>query len=199
MSWRDLVARATAAVDAPAAAPALAQFVELFERWNQRINLSAARSLDDIAQHVVDSLALVPHLGEAASLVDVGSGGGFPLIVLGACRPTMAMRGIEPIHKKTAFLSTAVRELRLVNVEVVTRRVNPDVDRDFDVATSRATFALDEWLALGARLVKPGGRVLGMEAREQVALGPDDERHPYAAGDRRRAVIVRRVPMSSSV
>ena len=154
MSWRDVLARAATSVGAPTAAPALVQFVELFERWNQRINLSAARSLDDIAQHVVDSLALLPHVGEAASLVDVGSGGGFPLIVLG----------------------------------------DPDVDRGFDVATSRATFALDEWLALGQQLVRGGGRVLGMEAREQVALGPNDERHPYAAGDRQRAVIVRRVP-----
>ena len=88
MSWRDVLARAATSVGAPTAAPALVQFVELFERWNQRINLSAARSLDDIAQHVVDSLALLPHVGEAASLVDVGSGGGFPLIVLGAWRPT---------------------------------------------------------------------------------------------------------------
>ena len=194
MSWRDVLARAATSVGAPTAAPALVQFVELFERWNQRINLSAARSLDDIAQHVVDSLALLPHLGEAASLVDVGSGGGFPLIVLGACRPTISLRGVEPIHKKTAFLSTAVRELRLANVEIVTRRVDPELDRGFDVATSRATFALDEWLALGQQLVRGGGRVLGMEAREQVALGPNDERHPYAAGDRQRAVIVRRVP-----
>lgn len=193
MSWRDVLARAAAGVGATAAAPALVQFVELFERWNQRINLSAARSHDDIAQHVVDSLALVPHMGEAASAIDVGSGGGFPLIVLGACRPAVAWRGVEPIHKKTAFLSTAVRELRLSNVEIVTRRVDPEIDHGFDLATSRATFALDEWLALGQQLVRPGGRVLGMEAREQVELGPSDERHPYAAGDRQRAIIVRRV------
>ena len=51
-----------------------------------------------------------------------------------------------------------------------------------------------EWLALGARLVRPGGKVLGMEGLEQVALGPDDTRHAYDAGDRQRAIIVRRVP-----
>lgn len=194
MSWRDLVDRAAAAAGAASAAPALAQFVELFERWNLRINLSAARTRDEIAGHVVDSLALLAHLGDGRALIDVGCGGGFPLIVLAACRPDVAMRGVEPIHKKTAFLSTAVRELKLGNVEVLTRRVNTEIDHGFDVATSRATFALDEWLALGAKLVRPGGRVLGMEAREQVVLGPNDQRVAYAAGDRQRAVIIRRVP-----
>lgn len=193
MSWRELLARAAAGVGAADAAAALVQFVELFERWNQRINLSAARSHDDIAQHVIDSLALMGHLGEASSAIDVGSGGGFPLIVLGACRSELTWRGVEPIHKKTAFLSAAVRELGLRNVEIVTRRVDPAIDHGFDIATSRATFALDEWLALGQQLVRPGGRVLGMEARERVALGASDERHPYDAGDRQRAIIVRRV------
>ncbi len=193
MSWRESLARATAAAGTADATPALVQFVELFERWNQRINLSAARTPDEIALHVVDSLALLPHLGDAASLIDVGSGGGFPLIVLAACRPELQIRGVEPIHKKTAFLSTAVRELRLGNVDIVTRRVSAATDTGFDVAVSRATFALEEWLAIGSGLVKPGGRVLGMEAREQIALGPDDQRYPYAAGDRQRAVIVRRV------
>ena len=77
MSWRDVLARAATSVGAPTAAPALVQFVELFERWNQRINLSAARSLDDIAQHVVDSLALLPHLGlQLPALVEQGGSGG---------------------------------------------------------------------------------------------------------------------------
>ena len=58
----------------------------------------------------------------------------------------------------------------------------------------QAEGALGEWLALGARLVHPGGRVLGMEARAQIELGPNDARHVYELADRQRAVIVRRVP-----
>lgn len=193
MSWRDSIARGAAAVGCPDATPALVRFVELFEQWNQRINLSAARSHDDIAVHVLDSLALVPHLGEAASAVDVGSGGGFPVVVLAACRPGCAFRSIEPIGKKTAFLGAAARDLPGKNLQVMTRRVDAKLDNGFDVAMSRATFALADWLALGATLVRPGGVVLGMEAREQVELGPHDSRHPYPLGDRQRAIIVRRV------
>lgn len=192
--WRGALTRAAAAHDLGSRVLALAQLVELFARWNQRINLSAARTPAEIAEHVVDSLAVVPHLRDAASAVDVGTGGGFPALVAAVALPDLAIRCVEPIHKKTAFLATAVRELKLTQVEVMTRRVDESVDRDFDVAMSRATFELAEWLALGERLVRPGGWVLGMEARDQLVLGPNDTRHPYDAGDRQRAIIVRRVP-----
>lgn len=176
---------------------ALAQFVELFARWNQRINLSAAKTPAEIADHVVDSLAVVLHLREAGSVVDVGTGGGFPALIAAIALPTLAIRCIEPVNKKTAFLATAVRELRLARVEIMTRRVDESLDQGFDVAMSRATFDLAEWLQLGERLVRPGGWVLGMEARDQVELGPADTRHAYDAGDRQRAIILRRVPAAS--
>lgn len=194
MSWSHDLARAATAVAAGDAAGRLTAFVELFATWNRRINLSAARTHDELAQHVVDSLAVVPHVRGAATAIDVGSGGGFPALVVAACLPDLALRCVEPIHKKTAFLSAATRELKLPHVEVVARRVDESVDTGFDVAMSRATFAIDEWLGLGVRLVRPGGRVLGMEARAQIDLGPTDERHVYELADRQRAVIVRRVP-----
>lgn len=193
MSWSHDLSRAAAAVDAAVATSRLTAFVELFATWNRRINLSAARTHDEIAQHVVDSLAVVPHVRGAVRALDVGTGGGFPALIVAACLPELELRCVEPIHKKTAFLSAAVRELKLPHVEVMTRRVDESTDHGFDVAMSRATFAIDEWLALGARLVRSGGRVLGMEARAQIELGPDDERHVYELADRQRAVIVRRV------
>ena len=171
----------------------LVAFVRLFARWNRSINLSAARTEPEIADHVIDCLALVPLCGEPASLVDVGSGGGLPGIILSISLVNCVVDCVEPIHKKAAFLSTAARELGL-STRVHARRVDIAVDGGHDVAVSRATFDLAEWLALGEQLVRPGGRVLGMEARDQIALGPNDERHPYAHGDRTRAIIVRRVP-----
>jgi hypothetical protein len=63
------------------------------------------------------------------------------------------------------------------------------VHRGFDVAVSRATFDLCDWLVLGARLVREGGIVLGMEGREIHSLPDGAARHPYAHGDRTRSVI----------
>ncbi len=192
MSWVASIEAAAARHDVASASPKLAAFVRLFARWNQRINLSAARTEDEIAQHVIDSLALVPFVREADSVIDVGSGGGLPGIIISISLEKSAVSCVEPLHKKAAFLSSAARELGL-STQVHARKVDPAIDRGHAVAISRATFALDEWLALGEQLVRPGGRVLGMEGRDQIPLGPRDERHPYSHGDRTRAIIVRRV------
>lgn len=191
MSWREELAAAVRRYEVPAATAPLERFVALFGTWNQRINLSAARTPDEIAQHVIDSLAVVPFLRDARRIVDVGSGGGFPGIIVSCCLPDKSVTLIEPIRKKTAFLSTAARELGLRRVTIEARRAEPALDRDYDAAMSRATFALEEWLALGQQLVRAGGVVLGMEGREQISLAARDSRHPYPLGDRDRAIIVR--------
>lgn len=191
MSWTRDLAAAAARVDV-AATDALAGYVHLFARWNQKINLSAARTEADIAQHVIDCLALVPFLRESDSIIDVGSGGGLPGIILSISLKNSRVSCVEPIHKKAAFLSTAARELGLTTI-VHARRVDPAIDHGHAAAVSRATFDLLDWLALGEQLVRPGGLVLGMEARDQITLGPRDSRHPYEHGDRQRALILRRV------
>ncbi|KAB2900003.1 MAG: 16S rRNA (guanine(527)-N(7))-methyltransferase RsmG [Kofleriaceae bacterium] len=169
-------------------APELQRFVELFVRWNGRINLSAARTVEEVTLQVVDCLALVPYV-EGPRVLDVGSGGGLPGLVLALSLPDIHVVSLEPVHKKAAFQSTAIRELGIRNAEVQARRVDPDVDTGFDTAISRATFDLREWLDRGRRLVRSGGVVLGMEGREQRELPADAERLPYAHGDRTRAVI----------
>jgi len=195
VSWVANIAAAAKSHGVGAASDKLTAFVRLFGKWNHKINLSAASSDAEVALHVVDSLALVPFLREVDSVIDVGSGGGFPGLIISISLDKTAVTCIEPIHKKTAFLSTAVRELGL-SAKVHSRRVDPAVDSGFAAAVSRATFELGEWLTLGEQLVRPGGIVLGMEGRDQLALGPLDERHPYAHGDRTRALIVRRIPMT---
>jgi len=170
-------------------APDLTRFVELFIRWNERINLSAARTPEEVTLQVVDCLSLVPYMCGIGSLVDVGSGGGLPGLVLSIVLPELKVRSIEPVHKKAAFQSTACRELALVNVKVEPRRLDPEMDGGFDAAVSRATFDLLEWLTLAASLVNPGGMVLGMEGKEQRELPAGAERLPYDHGDRTRAII----------
>lgn len=164
------------------------RFVDLFVRWNERINLSAARTVEEVTLQVVDCLGLLPYV-EGPRLIDVGSGGGLPGLVLAISRPDIHVTSLEPVNKKAAFQSSAIRELGLRNAEVHARRVDPEVDTGFDTAVSRATFDLREWLELGRRLVRPGGVVLGMEGREQVDLPAGATRHPYEHGDRTRAVI----------
>src|SRR5688572_11391405 len=128
--------------------PELRRFVDLFIRWNERINLSAARTVDEVTLQVVDCLALVPYV-EGPRVLDVGSGGGLPGLILALSMPHIRVLSLEPVHKKAAFQSTAIRELGIGNAEVQARRVDQVADTGFDTAVSRATFDLTDWLELG--------------------------------------------------
>ncbi len=166
----------------------LQAFVALFVRWNERINLSSSRTVDEVTLQVVDCMALLPYVG-GPRLLDVGSGGGLPGLVIAIARPDISVVSLEPVHKKAAFQSAVVRELGLTNVVVEARRLNPDLDVGFDTAVSRATFDLLEWLELGRSLVRMGGVVLGMEGKEQRDLPSGAERFRYEHGDRTRAIV----------
>jgi 16S rRNA (guanine527-N7)-methyltransferase len=179
-----------AALEIGGVAQKLLAFSALFAKWNASINLSAARTPAEIEEHLVDSLHVVPYLRSAARVVDVGSGGGFPVVVAAICLPISQFTALEPVHKKHAFLRTAARELGLVNLEAFARRVEDHDVHDYDAAMSRATFDLREWIETGRSLVRPGGIVLGFEAVPRDDLPPPFERHPYQLNGKQRAIIV---------
>jgi 16S rRNA (guanine527-N7)-methyltransferase len=170
----------------------LARFQDLFLQWNRRINLSAARTPDEVDAHVRDSLEVMPHLASCTRVIDVGSGGGFPVLLAALALPAVSFTALEPVHKKHAFLRTAARELGLSNLEALAQRVEDHAIHDYDAATSRATFDLREWLLLGARLVRPGGLVLGFEATPRDDLPEPLERYLYSLGGKRRALVLYR-------
>lgn len=200
------IAEALAALGLPATLePPLAGFAALFHKWNQRINLSAARSEHELHDHIVDCLHLVPHLRAAASawptpgpvpVLDVGSGGGLPAIVVAICLPDLRVTALEPVHKKHAFLRTAARELSLPALEPLAERLEAHPRDDYAAAMSRATLDLRHWLLLGLHHVAPGGSVFGFEALRRGDLPPDTRRHPYLHRSRPRAIVTLQRPSS---
>jgi 16S rRNA (guanine(527)-N(7))-methyltransferase RsmG len=181
-----------------AAAEALLAYGNLLLTWTARINLTAAGSIDAlIAEHFPDAFALASRLTEPARLADVGSGGGLPALPLAVLRPTLSLELVEPIAKKGAFLRTAIRELGLSGrVRLNAMRGEALVETagaSFDAAISRATFAPADWLALGQRLVHPGGRVFALAAVN--AVPPGSRAQVYFGG--RRALVELIVPSGS--
>ncbi|MBA3395539.1 MAG: 16S rRNA (guanine(527)-N(7))-methyltransferase RsmG [Deltaproteobacteria bacterium] len=168
----------------------LSKFSGLFAKWNEKINLSSAANSVEIEVHLRDSLHVIPHLRGASMVIDVGSGGGFPVVVAAICLPDIQFTALEPVHKKHAFLRTAARELQLGNLTAVAQRVEDHEPSEYDVAMSRATFDLAEWIVRGFDLVYVGGKVIGFEAIERDDLPAPFERHIYDLGGKRRAVIV---------
>jgi 16S rRNA (guanine527-N7)-methyltransferase len=167
-------------------------FLALVAKWNRSINLTAATSEDELAEHLEDSLHVVPHLTGVARVVDVGSGGGFPVVVAALELPDTTFVALEPIHKKHAFLRTAARELGLANLTPLAERLEDHRTRDYDAAMSRATFDLREWLERGRELVHDRGIVLGFEATTRNDLPSSIERHTYHLGPKVRSIIIAR-------
>ena len=175
----------------------LGRYLDLLVVWNRKINLTAVRDAADIVtRHFVDSLAVAPFLPTAAAtLVDVGSGAGFPGAVLAAARPGLAVPLVESSHKKAAFLRTIRRELPLSALTVLTERAEALPGQagfqPFDVAVSRATWGLLDWLPIGVSLVRrPGGLVIGMEGAERHALPAGARRIEYSLDGARRALVL---------
>ena len=147
------------------------RLLDLLLEWNRKINLTAITEPHDVVErHFLDSLALVRLLGSAETLVDVGSGAGFPGAVLALVRPALRVISVESIRKKVAFQQT-IRIQLAPNFEAICSRVEDVIaqGRRFDVAVSRATFDPDDWVALGSALVAPCGLLVAMRTEEQRA------------------------------
>ena len=142
----------------------LLKHVELIDKWNRVYNLTAVRDREQmLSHHVLDSIAVAPHL-RGASVLDVGSGAGLPGIPLAIARPRWAVTLLEASHKKSTFLKQAVIELELKNVEVVNARVETwTAPAPYDVVISRAFSDLGEFVALARHVCVETGVLAAMK------------------------------------
>lgn len=144
------------------------RFLDLLVLWNRRIRLTGDRDRRVLVRkHVVDSLAVVPQLPAEGIVIDIGSGGGFPGIVLGCARPDLALRLVEPRRRPTSFLREAIRTIPLPAARALTIRgedaaADPALARSAAVVVSRA-LRLDVLLRIGAPLLAPGGVIVAMQ------------------------------------
>lgn len=140
--------------------------VELVRKWTPRINLVAPATIDNIwARHVEDSLQLWPLRPIAArSWIDLGSGAGFPGLVIAACDPDLLVTLVEADSRKSVFLKTAAREMGL-SVDIRTDRIENMAPKPFDVISARALAPLPKLLALAHRFRSPGGVALFPKGR----------------------------------
>jgi len=137
----------------------LLAWLERLEEWNARIDLTAARSREELVDLMLaDAFLLAPHLTASSRVVDVGSGAGAPGLPLALLRDDLRVTLVEPSSKRVSFLRTVLGGLARPDVVIERARAEQLAGRAWDVALSRATMRPPEWLALGARLA-PGGTV----------------------------------------
>ena len=144
-------------------------YMNLLLEWNEKINLTAiTEEKEVIVKHFVDSLTIAKYIPEGASLVDVGTGAGFPGIPLKIIRDDLKITLLDSLQKRINFLDVVIKELNLENIETIHARVeefgkNSKYRESFEVATSRAVANLSTLTEYLLPLVKVGGIAVCMK------------------------------------
>ncbi len=157
-------------------------YLKELKEWNQTVNLtSLKKDTSIINKHFIDSISLVPYLPSRASLLDLGSGAGFPGIPAKIVKPSIKVTLLEATRKKVNFQRHLIRVLGLTLIYPLQGRAEhlqfeEGSPSGFDIVTSRASFRLGKFLALGLPYLKKGGYLIAMKgkrAKEELK----DNRH----------------------
>ena len=148
----------------------LNQFYELLISWNQKMNLTRITEKEDVyLKHFYDSLTLskVIDLNQDLTLCDVGSGAGFPGIVLKICFPNLKITLLDSLQKRVNYLNEIIKELDLKNIEAIHTRAEDYAKQNrekFDIVTARAVANLKILSELCIPMVKVNGLFIAMKA-----------------------------------
>ena len=148
----------------------LENYATMLRHWNKTINLVAPSTLDDLwVRHILDSAQLYPHIPEnARRLTDIGSGAGFPALVLAAIaaqdNPALSFCLIESDARKCAFLRNVAREME-INIEILTQRIEQAHPKRACVLTARALAPLVQLLNSAKDLLNKDGICLFLKGK----------------------------------
>ena len=149
-------------------------YLALIQKWNKVYNLTAVRDPQDmLTHHLLDSLTAVAPLvrhtgGRAAKVLDVGSGGGLPGIVLAICRPELEVSCVDTVGKKAAFIQQVAASLKLPNLRGIHARVE-SLSGPFDVVCSRAFASLPDFVNWSRAALAPQGVWMAMKGKHPQA------------------------------
>ncbi len=189
------IAKSLGAELPPGADAKLATWLEQMVAWNGRVDLTAARSTDELADLMLaDAMMLASRVPQGVTVVDVGTGAGAPGLALAIARPDLRVTLVEPLAKRVAFLRTVLAAIGREDVGLLRMKLE-ELRTRFDVAIARATFPPTEWLARSYDVVStPDGCAWVLLAKESPPQDPDatlveDVAYTWpATGAQRRAV-----------
>ncbi|MBC8646137.1 MAG: 16S rRNA (guanine(527)-N(7))-methyltransferase RsmG [Thermoanaerobaculia bacterium] len=173
---------------------ALSRFLAELDRWRRAMDLTGPLTAPELADHALESALGANLLPPGASVLDIGSGAGFPGVPLAVCRPDLSVSALEPRSKRSEFLRHVSRSVPVSNLEVVRGRLENLDGGPFAAATSRAVGHVAE-LAGEAPFLVPEGLLLVWTTDEEALsreLSPVFrlERVERVPGSRRRAIAV---------
>lgn len=180
----------------------LAQFdvyAKLLCEWNEKMNLTGITDpYGIVVRHFADSLTLVPYLPEGGTLIDVGTGAGFPAVPAAIARPDIRVTLLDSLNKRLTFLNAVCEELGLSAVTVHARAEDggqrADLREQFDVATARAVAATPTLCEYCLPFVKTGGVFVALKGPESDGEMPSAKKAAAVLGAKHRDTATLTVP-----
>lgn len=155
----------------------LISYLDLMNRWNQKINLTAVTNpTEQITKHLLDSFSIEPFIQETL-ILDVGTGAGLPGIPLAIAQPEKHWHLLDTSTKRISFLRVVITQLKLTNVELINSRVEEyQPDNLYPAIVCRAFASLKEITHNANHLMAPGGSFLAMKGQypeQEIADMPE--------------------------
>jgi len=150
----------------------LEKFYNLLIEWNEKINLTRITEQEEVyLKHFYDSLTItkVIELNKVETLCDVGTGAGFPGIVLKICYPNLKITLIDSLLKRVNYLNEIIKKLELKDIKAIHTR-GEDFKEQFDVVTSRAVANIEKLLKYTMHLVNKNGQMIAMKGNIEEEL-----------------------------
>ena len=150
----------------------LNQFYTLLIEWNKKINLTRITDKEDVyLKHFYDSLTIVKEveLSKVETLCDVGTGAGFPGIVLKIFYPNLKVTLIDSLLKRVKYLQNIIEQLKLDDIVAIHTR-GEDYQETFDIVTARAVANIEKLLKYTMHLVKKDGKLIAMKCNIEEEL-----------------------------
>lgn len=154
------------------------KYKELLKEWNNKINLTAiTEDRQILIKHFIDSLEVVKYINKNSTVIDVGTGAGFPGIVIAIYfKGNIKITLMDALNKRIDFLEEVIKELNLLNIEIVHARAEEFGQKEqyrerYDYAVSRAVAPLNILLELDIPFIKVGGKCLllkGTKLNEEI-------------------------------
>lgn len=143
-------------------------YLFLLLKWNKVHNLTAIRDADEVVnRHFLESIAILPHLGTPKTVLDLGTGAGFPGLPLAIMRPDWQITLVDSVQKKITFCQEVARTCGLTNVRAVSARADTTATQtelgQFDLVISRATWSMADYLPIAIPYLKQGGQIIALK------------------------------------
>ena len=167
-----------------------AQFAEMLLAWNKVHNMSGAKTEEEVYHHIYDSVYPLTFLGDFSTVLDIGTGAGFPGLAMAMAKENAKFVLVEPLQKRAGFLSFAAATLGLENVRVVNARIEQVAPTVYDLVTSRAVSDAATLYGMALPFMDKESRLLLFKGRNLEAELSGIEHYEVVPADHTNYVIV---------